>query len=368
MIPFLDLHTVNLPYEAAFRDRMQRFLDKGWYILGEEVAAFETEFAAYCGTQYAIGVANGLDALTLIFKSYIELGRMQPGDEVIVAANTYIASILAIKQAGLVPVPVEPDEKSYNLDPNRVAGYITDRTKALLPVHLYGQLSDMAALQQLAARRRLLVIEDAAQAHGAVDAFGKKAGNLGDAAGFSFYPTKNLGALGDAGAVTTNDAELARMVRLLRNYGSEKKYYNEYIGVNSRLDELQAAFLRVKLPFLDKENEKRRAIARRYLAEITNPALRLPFYDGSHNHVFHQFVVRCQHREKLQAFLLENGIQTQIHYPVAPHKQQALPEWHALSFPLTEAIHEEVVSIPMYGALEEEQLSHIISVLNLFGA
>lgn len=364
MIPFLDLHKVNEPFEADFRDRMQRFLDKGWYILGEETAAFEAEFAAYCGTEYAVGVANGLDALTLILRAYIELGRLQAGDEVIVAANTYIASILAIKQTGLVPVPVEPDEGSFNLDPLRVEAQLTSRTKVLLPVHLYGQLCDMPRLRELASRHGLLVVEDAAQAHGARDASGRKAGNLGDAAGFSFYPTKNLGALGDAGAVTTNDPQLARMVRLLRNYGSETKYYNEYVGVNSRLDELQAAFLRVKLPHLDAENIKRRAIATRYLSEIRNPSVLLPTYDGSDAHVFHQFIVRCKERARLQAFLLENGIQTQIHYPVAPHRQKALPEWHGLSFPLTEALHEEVLSLPVYGSLTDAQLQHIITHVN----
>ncbi|UMY65538.1 MULTISPECIES: DegT/DnrJ/EryC1/StrS aminotransferase family protein [unclassified Flavobacterium] len=364
MIPFLDLHKVNEPFEADFRDRMQRFLDKGWYILGEETAAFEAEFAAYCGTEYAVGVANGLDALTLILTAYIELGRLQAGDEVIVAANTYIASILAIKQAGLVPVPVEPDEASFNLDPSRVEAQLTSRTKALLPVHLYGQLCDMPRLRELASRHGLLIVEDAAQAHGACDASGRKAGNLGDAAGFSFYPTKNLGALGDAGAVTTNDPQLARMVRLLRNYGSETKYYNEYVGINSRLDELQAAFLRVKLPHLDAENTRRRAIATRYLSEIRNPRVVLPTYDESDAHVFHQFIIRCTERARLQAMLLENGVQTQIHYPVAPHRQKALPEWHGLSFPLTEALHEEVLSLPVYGSLTDAQLQHIITHVN----
>lgn len=366
MIPFLDLHKVNQPFEADFRDRMQRFLDKGWYILGEETAAFEAEFAAYCGTEYAVGVANGLDALTLIFKAYVALGRMKEGDEVIVAANTYIASILAIKQAGLVPVPVEPDAATFNLDPNRVEEKVTSRTKALLPVHLYGQLCDMDALRVIGERHGLLLIEDAAQAHGAVDASGRKAGSLGHAAGFSFYPTKNLGALGDAGAVTTDDEELARMVRLLRNYGSETKYYNEYVGVNSRLDELQAAFLRVKLPFLDAENKRRRTIAEHYLSGIRNPMISLPAYSGTGDHVFHLFVIRCRERARLQAFLLENGVQTQIHYPVAPHRQKALPEWHGFSFPLTEALHDEVLSLPVYGWITDTQLQHIITLINRF--
>ncbi len=366
MIPFLDLHKVNEPFEPDFRDRMQRFLDKGWYILGEETAAFETEFAAYCGTEHAVGVANGLDALTLILRAYIELGRLQAGDEVIVAANTYIASILAVKQAGLVPVPVEPDQASFNLDPSRVEARITPRTKALLPVHLYGQLCDMPRLRELASRHGLLIVEDAAQAHGAREASGRKAGNLGDAAGFSFYPTKNLGALGDAGAVTTNDPQLARVVRSLRNYGSETKYYNDYIGINSRLDELQAAFLRVKLPHLDDENTRRRAIARQYLSDIRNPLVVLPAYDGSDGHVFHQFIIRCNERARLQAFLLENGVQTQIHYPVAPHRQKALPEWHRLSFPLTEVLHEEVLSLPICGYLHEGDVAVIVDLLNQF--
>lgn len=366
MIPFLDLHRVNLPYEEAFRQKMQTFLDKGWYILGEEVTAFESEWAAYCGTAHAIGVGNGLDALVLIFRSYIELGKMAPGDEVIVAANTYIASILAIRQAGLHPVLTEADPDSYNLDPAAIAQKITARTKAILPVHLYGRLCEMQAISALAQRHGLLVIEDAAQAHGAVDAAGKKAGNLGDAAGFSFYPTKNLGALGDAGAVTTNDAGLARMVRMLRNYGSETKYYNEYVGVNSRLDELQAAFLRVKLPHLDAENKRRRDIATAYLQEISHPDIVTPDYSGKDDHVFHQFVVRSAHRDRLQAYLKENGVQTQIHYPVAPHKQKALTEWSGLSFPVTERLHDEVLSLPMSGVLGDSEVETILSAVNRF--
>lgn len=366
MIPFYDLHKVNLPYETAFSEKLKEVMAKGWYILGEEVALFEAEFSAHCGVSHTIGVANGLDALTLIFRAYIEMGKMAPGDEVIVPANTYIASILAVKQAGLTPVLVEPDVASCNLDPEKIEERITSRTKAILPVHLYGRLCEMYPISEIAARHGLLVVEDAAQAQGATDASGRKAGSFGHAAGFSFYPTKNLGALGDAGAVTTNDPELARMVKFLRNYGSETKYYNEYVGVNSRLDEVQAAFLRVKLPHLDAENERRRTIAKAYLSGISNEVVSLPEYDGRKDHIFHQFVIRTENREKLQAYLKDNAVQTQIHYPVPPHQQKALPEWNGLSFPITEKIHREVLSLPMSPAMDASEIGTIIHLLNRY--
>lgn len=381
MIKFLDLHKLNQPFEVAFHDKVRGFLDKGWYILGNEVKTFETNFAAYCGTKYCIGVGNGLDALVLIFKAYIQLGKLKKGDEVIVPANTYIASILAIIQADLVPILVEPKLATYNLNPDLIENKITSKTKAVLAVHLYGQLTEMDSINEIAKKYNLLVIEDAAQAHGAlssvqcsvfscqtepVEVIYKKAGNLGNAAGFSFYPGKNLGALGDAGAITTNDDLLAEVLFSMRNYGSKVKYENEILGTNSRLDELQAAFLNVKLPHLDEENERRRHIAKRYLDEIHNKNIQLPFWDGSMNHVFHLFVIRAKNRNGLMHYLKENDIETMIHYPIAPHKQEAFKDWNKLSFPLTEKIHDELLSIPLNGVLSEEEVSYIIKILNQY--
>lgn len=366
LIPFLDLQQINAAYEPQFSRKFNEFMARGWYIMGKELEAFEQEFAQYCGVKHGIGVANGLDALALIFRAYIEMGVLKPGDEVLVPANTYIASILAVLQTGLVPVLCEPDAATFNLGPQNVSRNIGPKTKAILAVHLYGQLCDMQSLAQLAAQNGLLLIEDAAQAHGAVDASGKKAGNLGHAAGFSFYPSKNLGALGDAGAVTTNDDQLATLVRSLRNYGSARKYYNDHVGYNSRLDELQAALLRVKMPDLDAQNEHRRRIAKQYSEGINNAKIQLPHWDGSGNHVFHLFVVRTPDRENLQQFLSDRGVQSQIHYPVPPHQQKALEQWHALSFPVTEAIHETVLSIPMGPHLSQPQIEKIIALLNQY--
>ncbi|WP_396179589.1 DegT/DnrJ/EryC1/StrS family aminotransferase, partial [Flavobacterium sp.] len=369
MIKFLDLQKINAPHEALFQEKLKTFLNKGWYILGNEVEIFEKNFAHYCGTKYCIGVANGLDALTLIFRGYIALGKLQKGDEVIVPANTYIASILAILEAGLIPILVEPDEITFNLNPKLIPNQISPKTKAILVVHLYGQLADMQQINAIAEAHNLLIVEDAAQAHGChlsvgsnelgvgISQFGVEneqqskllslskapsleglgrlgvGGGFGGGSAYSFYPSKNLGALGDAGAITTNDAELAKVLFSLRNYGSEVKYHNDYMGVNSRLDELQAAFLNVKLPHLDQENKRRRKIAQRYLSEIKNPKIGLPFYDNSQNHVFHLFVIRTKNRTELQNYLTENGIQTQIHYPIPPHKQKALKDFNHLSFP-----------------------------------
>lgn len=366
MIKFLDLHKINLPYQLAFQEKMQTILDKGWFILGDEVKSFEKNYANYCGVSHCIGVANGLDALVLIFKGYIELGKLQKGDEVIVPANTYIASILAILQAGLIPVLVEPKPETFNLDPNEIAQKISPKTKAILVVHLYGQLADMYGISAVAKAHNLLVIEDAAQSHGAENREGTKAGNLGDAAGFSFYPGKNLGALGDAGAITTNDAALAKIIRSLHNYGSETKYYNDHIGTNSRLDEMQAAFLDVKLPNLDGENARRKVIANRYLENISNPKIGLPEYNGGNHHVFHQFVIRTENRKALQGYLSEKGIQTLIHYPVAPHQQKALESWSHLSFPITEKIHREVLSLPISPVMAMEEADFVIEALNQY--
>ncbi len=365
MIKFLNLKKVNQPYEQAFQDKLKTVMDKGWYILGDEIKAFETDFSQYCGTKYCIGVGNGLDALVLILKAYIQLGKIQNGDEVILPANTYIASILAVLQADLVPVLVEPNLETYNLDPKNIEKAITSKTKAILPVHLYGQLAPMREINTIAKQNNLFVIEDAAQSHGAMLDL-KKAGNWGDAAGFSFYPGKNLGALGDAGAITTNDDTLAKMIFSIRNYGSEKKYIHDYIGINSRLDELQAAFLSVKLPNLDVENEIRQKIAERYLGAIKNDKIKLPFFDGSQNHVFHLFVVRTEHREEFQEYLSANGIQTLIHYPTPPHKQKALSYMSSLSFPITEKIHREVLSLPISPVMTDEEVRYVIEIINKF--
>ncbi|QSW89998.1 DegT/DnrJ/EryC1/StrS family aminotransferase [Flavobacterium endoglycinae] len=358
MISFLDLKKINEPYETAFQQKLKSVLENGWYILGKEVETFEKAFAEYCGAKYCIVVGNGFDALVLIFKGYIELGKLQKGDEVIVPANTYIASILAILQADLVPVLVEPKLETYNINPDLIQEKITSKTKAILVVHLYGQLAEMEKINEIAEKNNLLIIQDSAQSHGVE--------NQKSTAAYSFYPGKNLGCLGDGGAITTNDSALAKVLFTLRNYGSEKKYYNEYIGVNSRLDELQAGFLNLKLPNLDADNEKRRAIARRYLSEIKNEKIILPFWNFSNNHVFHLFVVRTENREDLQHYLSENNIQTVIHYPVPPHKQNAFQEWNHLSFPITEKIHNEVLSLPISPVLTETEIDFIIEILNQY--
>lgn len=366
MIHFLNLRKLNQPFEVAFQKKMKQFLDGGWYILGNEVKQFETDFASYCGTKHCIGVGNGLDALVLIFKAYIHLGTLEKGDEVIVPANTYIASILAVLQADLVPVLVEPRLETYNINPEEIEAKITSNTKAILPVHLYGQLCEMKAINEIAQKHNLLVIEDAAQAHGSQFSENEKAGNLSHASAFSFYPGKNLGALGDGGAITTNDDELAEVLFSMRNYGSKVKYENEIIGVNSRLDELQAAFLNIKLKQLDSENEFRRSMAKRYLSEIKNEKIIMPSWDLSQNHVFHLFVIRTSNRLELQNFLKENGIETMIHYPIPPHKQKALSNWNNLSFPITEKIHDEVLSIPLNSGLKASEIQHIITILNQY--
>lgn len=357
MIKFLDLQKLNQPFEAQFLSKTAAFLDKGWYILGDEVKQFEQNFAHYSKAKHCIGVGNGLDALVLILKAYIQVGKLQKGDEVIVPANTYIASVLAILQADLVPVFVEPNIETYTINPDLIPEAITPKTKAVLLVHLYGQLAEMDKIIALSSKHNLLIIEDAAQAHGLFFE-----GN--HARAFSFYPGKNLGALGDGGAITTNDDTLAEVLFSLRNYGSDKKYYNDYIGVNSRLDELQAAFLSVKLPYLNAENEARQKVAKRYLTEIKNSKIVLPACDNFNKHVFHLFVIRTEKRDELQDYLLKNGIETIIHYPIPPHKQKALQEFNHLSLPITEKIHQEVLSLPISSVLSDDEISHIISTLN----
>ena len=371
VIPFLDLKAINAQYRDELIAACTRVIDSGWYISGSELEQFEKDFSSYCGTQYSVGVANGLDALTLTLRAWKELGRLKEGDEVIVPANTYIASILAVSANGLVPILVEPNLASYNLCPKNTEAAITPKTRAILSVHLYGQLADMPAIMDIAERHNLLVLEDAAQAHGAsID--GRKAGNWGHAAGFSFYPGKNLGALGDAGAVTTNDDELANTLLALRNYGSHEKYKNTYKGTNSRLDEIQAAMLSVKLRHLDKETAHRRNVAAAYLKGINNPAVFLPFESKAHNiqqeksHVWHLFVVRCTQRESFQKYLAGKGIQTLIHYPVAPHQQQAYKEWNTHRLPITEMIHQKVISLPIGPTITDEQVNAVIAACNSF--
>ncbi len=366
MIPFLDLKKINAPYESEFHLKFKEFLDSGYYILGNCVKAFEQEFSDYCGTKHCIGVGNGLDALRLILEAYKILGKLEDGDEVLVASNTYIATILAIRQAGLEPILVEAELSTFNFDLNALEKAISTKTKAIMPVHLYGQLSPMKAINKLAKSNDLLVIEDAAQAHGARDIDGRRAGNLGDAAGFSFYPTKNLGSLGVGGAVTTNDPELASIISKLRNYGAATKYINDHIGINSRLDEIQAAFLSCKLKQLDINNAKRRIIADRYLSEIKNPKIKLPSYKGPEDHVFHLFVLLVNDREHFISYLKEQQIGTLIHYPIAPHRQDAFLEYSDLNFPITERIHREIVSIPMSQILSEDDVAKIISALNAY--
>jgi dTDP-4-amino-4,6-dideoxygalactose transaminase len=365
LVPFLDLKAINARHAVELNAATARVIDSGWYVLGEEVKAFETEFAAWVGSPHCVGTSDGLSALILALRGWKELGLLKDGDAVAVPANTYIASILAITESRLRPVLVEPDEDTFNLSAVKLAAALTPDVKAVLAVHLYGQLADMPAISKLCHDRGLLLFEDAAQAHGAC-LCGVKAGAWGDAAAFSFYPGKNLGALGDAGALTCKDAKLADMVRALRNYGSHQKYQNLVQGPNDRLDELQAAFLRVKLPHLDADNAHRRAIALRYRNEIKNPAVRLPSVRASEDsHVWHLFVVRVADRVTFQQRLLDQGVHTAIHYPIPPHKQQAyVKQLGHLQLPLTEALHREVVSLPISPVMTEEQVGYVIAVVN----
>ena len=365
MIPFLDLKSINRKYQKELNKAIDAVISSGFYILGQTTHLFEKEFSGYCETASCIGVANGLDALTLILRGYKELGILKENDEVVVPANTYIASVLAITENNLVPVFIEPDDKTFNLNPSLIEQNITEKTKAILTVHLYGQVTGMDEINNIAKKYNLKVIEDCAQAHGALYK-GKKVGSLGDAAGFSFYPGKNLGALGDGGAVITSDSELAAAVRALGNYGSYKKYENLYQGVNSRLDEIQAAILRVKLKYLDSESEKRKKIAAHYLKHIHNSLLACPSVQSPESHVWHLFVLRTAYRKKFIQHMENNNIQTLIHYPIPPHKQQAYATWNNLSLPVTEAIHEEVVSLPLYPGMPESHIEAVINACNMF--
>lgn len=371
-IKFLDIPAINRPYHDEFHAALQVALDKGSFILGEEVRAFEKEYASFIGVDYCVGVANGLDALRLIFKAYIQLGVMAPGDEVIVPANTYIASMLAISENGLIPIFVEPNINSYNIDPEHVAQAITAKTKAIMIVHLYGQNAMNQELYNIARQHNLLIVEDNAQAHG-TEYQGRKTGSLGDAAGHSFYPGKLLGALGDGGAVTTNDHRLAKMIQAIGNYGSEVKYVHIYKGLNSRLDEIQAAFLRIKLPHLEKENNVRREIAAYFAEHIDPDKFILPKLTdtsqdilSSKTHSWHLYVIRHPERYRLQKYLFENGIETIIHYPTPPHKQKAYQEHAHLSLPITESIHREVLSLPISPVQSFKHTQKIVEILNRF--
>lgn len=362
-VPFLSLKDITDKYSAEIHEAVSRVIDSGWYLQGEANARFEQNFARYIGTSHAIGCANGLDALIWILRGYIELGVMKPGDEVIVPANTYIASILAITENNLVPVLVEPSMETLQIDDSLIEEKITAKTKAIMIVHLYGQCAYTEKIATLCKKYNLKLIEDNAQAHGCLYQ-GRKTGCLGDAAGHSFYPGKNLGALGDAGAVTTNDQELAKAIRSLANYGSSKKYVFQYQGRNSRLDEIQAAVLDVKLKYLDEDVALRQNVAKRYIAEIKNPKVRLPVVPDFAAHAFHLFPIFCKNRDELQKYLTEKGIGTNIHYPIPPHKQECYNEWNGLNLPVTEKIHREELSLPMSPCLTAQQVDWVIQCVN----
>lgn len=363
MIKFLDLKKINAQYSEELKIAASEVIDSGWFLSGDKLSLFENQLSTFTGSNYAIGVANGLDALRLILKAYIELGVMKEGDEIIVPANTYIASILAITDNKLIPILVEPDLETYNLDFNKIK--ITKRTKAIMIVHLYGKVCFSDELKSFASKNDLKIIEDNAQAIGATWK-GVKTGNLGDAAGFSFYPGKNLGALGDAGAVTTNDAELAKIIKAIANYGSSKKYVNDYIGLNSRMDEIQAAFLNIKIKNIDKENSRRKEIAEYYNKNITNNKIKIPINEIENEHVWHLYVIRTSNRNELQNYLLENGIETLIHYPIPPHKQKCYKQLNNLKLTITEKIHNEVLSLPISPVMTNEEIQKVVKTINLF--
>ena len=363
MVKFLDLQKVTAKYADEIHEAVLHAIDSGWYLQGEENKRFETAYARYIGTQYAIGCANGLDALIWIWRAYIEMGVMQAGDEVIVPANTYIATILALTENGLKPVLVEPSIETYEIDDSKIEKAITSTTKAICIVHLYGQCAYTEKIGALCEKYNLKLVEDNAQAHGCVFN-GKKTGSIGDAAGHSFYPGKNLGALGDAGAITTNDPQLAEVVRALANYGSQKKYVFKYIGRNSRLDEIQAAVLNVKLHHLDEDVQLRKEVAKYYIENIRNSKIVLPKIFDWMQHVFHIFTIRCEKRDQLQQYLSNNGIQTNIHYPIPPHKQECYKEWSEISLPVTEIIHATELSLPMSPVMTIEEIKTVVEVIN----
>lgn len=361
MIKFLDLKKINNRYREEIDSRIKNILDKGWYLQGEENENFTKNFANFCGTKFALGVANGLDALNLIIKAY----GFGNGDEIIVPANTYIATILAISENGCIPILVEPDIKTYNINPDSIEEKITSKTKAIMVVHLYGQAVQMEKIWKIAKKYNLKIIEDSAQAHGAIYQE-NRTGNLGDASGFSFYPGKNLGCIGDGGAVTTNDEELFNKIKAIANYGSDRKYHHIYKGVNSRLDEIQAAVLDIKLKHLDSDNNKRREISKYYRENIKNSKIILPETYDEKSHVWHIFAVRTQNRDEFQKYLTEKGIQTIIHYPTPPHKQGAYKEWNNLSFPITEEIHNTILSLPISPVMTDSEMEKVVEVVNEF--
>ncbi|GHT09951.1 aminotransferase [Bacteroidia bacterium] len=363
MIKNLDLVQVTNLRLGEYQDIAAKVISSGWYLQGKENAAFEENYSRFIGTQYCVGVANGLDALRLILHAYMEMGVMQKGDEIIVPANTYIATILAISDNGLTPILVEPDLATYQIDPEKIEAAITARTKGIMIVHLYGQCAYVEKIGNLCKKYHLKLMEDNAQAHGCKYR-GQVTGSLGDAAAHSFYPTKNMGAFGDAGAVTTDDEDVAKLVRTLANYGSEKKYVFDYRGYNSRLDEIHAAILNVKLEHLSKDNANRRKIARYYIECITHPNIVLPIVQDWDAHVFHIFPIRTKKRDGLQAYLQENGVQTVIHYPIPPHKQKCYKEWNHLSFPITELIHEQELSLPMSPAMSIDEAKTVVTLIN----
>lgn len=366
-IPFLSLKDVTALHGEEIHAAIQRVVNGGWYLQGEENESFEKNYSEYIGTKYTIGCANGLDALIWIFRAYIELGVMKPGDEVIVPANTYIATILAITENGLKPILVEPKLNTLEIDDSLIEERITERTKAICIVHLYGRNACTPKILELCKKYNLKLVEDNAQAHGCLyGPTGQRTGSLGDAAGHSFYPGKNLGALGDGGAVTTNNEELAKAIRALANYGSQKKYVFKYTGRNSRLDEIQAAVLNVKLKYLDQDNLHRKEIAKLYIEGIHNPLVTLPDTLPQDQNVFHLFPILCERRDELQQYLKEQGIGTVIHYPIAPHKQECYKEWNRLSFPITEQIANEELSLPIGPTLSEDDTFKIISFINTF--
>lgn len=365
MIKFLDLQKITEKYSAEIHSAVNRVVDSGWYLQGNEVKAFEEHFAQYIGTKHCIGVGNGLDALIWIYRAYIELGVMKPGDEVIVPANTFIASVLAITENGLRPVFVEPRQDTLEIDDERIEEAITERTKSILIVHLYGRCAYTHRIGDLCKKYNLKLVEDNAQAHGCRFE-SQKTGAIGDAAGHSFYPGKNLGAFGDAGAVTTNDAQLAETIRALANYGSQKKYVFKYTGRNSRLDEVQAAVLDVKLKYLDEDNAHRQKNANYYYDHICNPQIILPTRLSDENNVYHLFPVLCERRDELQAYLTKNEVQTLIHYPIPPHKQECYSQWKDLSFPITEQIHQQELSLPISPVMDMKEAESVVDLLNQF--
>ncbi len=363
MIKNIDLQKVTQKYESEIKVAINRVVDSGWYLQGRENEIFENNYANFIGTKYCIGVANGLDALRLIFRAYIESGILNAGDEIIVPANTYIASILAISENNLKPILVEPDIETYQINSSEIEKQISTRTKGILIVHLYGQCAYTDKIKDLCSKNNLLIIEDNAQAHGC-KYNEKRTGSLGNAAAHSFYPTKNMGAFGDAGAVTTDNAELAALIRTLANYGSSKKYVFDYIGLNSRLDEIHAAILDIKLKYIDTDNLHRKKVAKYYIDNISNEKIVLPIVTNWDSNVFHIFPIRTKRRDDLLKYLNDNGVQVVIHYPIPPHKQKCYSQWNGLTFPITELIHNEEISLPMSPVIHEDDYKHVVELIN----